>query len=73
MVYAHLSQILEHRRPSLRRNIVVRHGQRFAPPRVVLNASGGLVVKEQLGKLGVLQGARDEATSDRNRYVVANL
>jgi hypothetical protein len=39
----------------------------------VLNASGGLVVEEQLGKLGVLQGARDEATSDRNRYVVALL
>ena len=63
---AHLSQKLEHRLPSLSRNFGGRHGQRFAAPRVVRNAGGGLVVEEQRGELGVVQGAGDEVARDRD-------
>jgi hypothetical protein len=64
---AHLSQKLEHRRPSLSRNLGGRHGQRFAAPRVVRNAGGGRVVENQRGELGVVQGAGDEVARDRDR------
>ncbi len=71
---AHLSQIVEHRRPFpififISRNFGGRHGQRFAAPRVVRNAGGALVVEVQLPELGVAQGAGDEVASDRNRDV----
>ena len=71
---AHLSQKLEHRRPSLSRNFGGRHGQRFAAPRVVRNTGGGLVVEAQIGELRVVQGAGDEVARDRDRDVfVADL
>jgi hypothetical protein len=71
---AHLSQKLEHCIPSLSRNFGGRHGQRFAAPRVVRNAGGGLVVEGQIGELGVVQGAGDEVARDRDRDVfVADL
>ena len=66
---AYLSQKLEHLHPSLSRNFGGRHGQRFAAPRAVRDADGGLVVEVQLRKLGVVQGAGDEVASDRDRDV----
>ena len=76
-MHAHLSQRLEHRSPFSPFRIFERqhadNGQPFTAPRVVPNAGEGLVVEDQLGEIGVVQGAGDEVASDRDRDVVAAL
>ncbi len=73
VLHAHLSQRLEHRRPSPSRNFGGRHGQPFAAPCGMPKAGGGLVVEGQLGEIGVAQDAGDEVASNRDRYVVVAL
>ena len=72
---ANLPQKLEHRRPPLGRNLAGRNGQPLALPRRVprLNAGGGRVVEGQLGEVGVVQNAGDEAACGSDRGVVAVL
>ena len=70
---ANLPQELEHRRPPLGRNFAGRNGQPLALPRRVPNAGGGRVAEVQLGELGVVQDAGDEAACGGDRGIVVLL
>ncbi len=70
---ANLPQKLEHCRPPLGCNFAGRNGQPLALPRRVPNAGGGRVAEVQLGELGVVQDAGDEAACGSNRGAVALL
>ncbi len=57
----------ERSNPTLIHNFVGWSRETSAFPRIVSNAGGGLKYERQIGKLGVVQDARYEAASGRDR------
>ena len=68
-----MPQVFEHGRPIPVDNIVGRHGQTFAQPRVVMNAVGGRKIEVHFSKFDVVQDACYNATCAHGRQAVHNL
>ncbi len=67
------SEQTQHFCPSLGHNFAWRHRQPFAPPRVMTDAGGGLVVKIHFSELVVGQDAGDDAAHSSDADFVAAL
>ena len=67
------SQETQHRLPSLGRNFAGRNRKPFAPPSMMADAGGGLVVKVHVGQLDVVQNAGDDAAHSSDADLVAAL
>jgi hypothetical protein len=63
---SHLSQKLEHLRPSRSNNFGGREGQRLTAPPIVRNAGRGQVAEVHRGELRIVQDAGDEVARDRD-------